>query len=100
MHVGDFRFTQTGPDSALVDFGSIRFTLMESGMKIIADEDFVLEVRIGKQNRHFPGLVSGDEGELRLRYSGMEYGLRLTAGRFDGVGRLCSEDGILELNVF
>ena len=100
LHVGDFRFTQTGPDSALVDFGSIRFTLMESGMKIIADEDFVLEVRIGKQNRHFPGLVSGDEGELRLRYSGMEYGLRLTAGRFDGVGRLCSEDGILELNVF
>jgi hypothetical protein len=96
----DFRFTQNGENSALVDFGSIRFTLMESGMKIIADEDFVLEVRIGKQNRHFPGLVSGDEGELRLRYSGMEYGVRLTAGRFDGVGRLCSEDGILELNVF
>ena len=94
----DFRFTPTGPDSVLVDFGNIRFTLMERGMKIIADEDFTIEARIGKTDRHFPALVSWDTSTLALGYGGMEYGIALTMGRFEGPCRVCSEDGILELH--
>ena len=96
---GDFRFTQNGENSALVDYGAIRFTLFENWMKITADEDFTIECRIGKTDRHFPTLVSQDEKSLHLCYNGVEYGLRLTAGRFDGVGKLCSEDGIIELEI-
>lgn len=95
---GDFRFTQTGPNSALVDFGSIRFTLMERGMKIISDEEFTMEVRIGKTDRHFPTLLSCDATSLQLRYCDMDYCIRLTSGSFDGSGRICSEDGIIELH--
>ena len=93
----DFRFTQNGENSALVDYGAIRFTLMENGMKITADEDFVIETRIGKTDRHFPTLVSQDDRTVQLRYDGMDYGIRLTAGRFDGATKVCSEDGIIEL---
>ena len=96
---GDFRFTQNGENSTLVDYGAIRFTLFENWMKITADEDFTIECRIGKTDRHFPTLVSQDEKSLHLCYNGVEYGLRLTAGRFDGVGKLCSEDGIIELEI-
>ena len=96
---GDFRYTPTGPDSALVDFGSIRFTLMERGLKIICDEDFTLEARIGKRDRHFPEPVSWGGGELRLRCSGMDYGISLSAGRFDGPGRIRSEEGTVEVHI-
>ena len=95
----NFTFTQTGENSALVDYGDIRFTLMENWLKISADEDFTIENRIGKTDRHFPALVSQDEKTLRLAYNGMEYGLILTAGRFDGAGKLCSEDGIIEMQI-
>ena len=94
----DFRFTQTGPNSALVDFGSIRFTLMESGMKITADTDFTMEAHIGKTDRHFPALVSCDTSSLQLRYCDMDYSIRLTSGSFDGPGRICSEDGNITLS--
>ena len=33
---------------------------------------------------------------MRLRYNDMEYGIELTAGRFDGATRILSEDGIIE----
>ena len=95
--VGDFRFTQNGENSALVDYGSVRFTLMENGMKITADEDFTLDARIGKTDHHFPTLVSCSDRVLRLRYNDMEYGIELTAGRFDGATRILSEDGIIAL---
>ena len=97
---GDFRFTQTGPNSALMDFGSIRFTLMERGMKIISHEEFTMDVRIGKTDRHFPTLHSCTDRTLQLNYSGMDYGIALTAGQFEGPGRLCPEDGCIELTVF
>ena len=93
----DFCFTQNGENSALVDFGRIRFTLMENWMKITADEDFYVDARIGKTDRHFPALVRQDDNTLQLRYAGMEYGIRLTAGRFDGTGKICSENGVIEL---
>jgi hypothetical protein len=70
---------------------------MENGMKIIADEDFTLEARIGKTEHHFPTLVSCSDSNLHLHYNGMEYGIELTAGRFDGAAKICSEDGIIEL---
>jgi hypothetical protein len=28
----------------------------------------------------------------------MDYGIELTAGRFDGATKVCSEDGCIELN--
>ena len=93
----DFRFTQTGENSALVDYGAIRFTLMENGMKITADKDFVLDTRIGKTDHHFPTLVSCNSATLRLHYNGMDYGIELAAGRFDGATKICSENGIIEL---
>ncbi len=97
--VEDFRFIQTRPDSAVVDFGVIRFTLTEQSISITADRDFVLENRIGKTDRHFPALVSCDDKELHLRYSGMEYRIRLAAGQFEGTRQLRSEDGMLELTI-
>ena len=93
----DFQFTQNGESSALVDYGAIRFTLMENGMKITADEDFTLEARIGKTDRHFPTLDSCNSTALRLHYNGMNYGIELTAGHFDGATKICSENGIIEL---
>ena len=93
----DFRFTQTGENSALVDYGAIRFTLMENGMKITADKDFVLDTRIGKTDHHFPTMVSCNSATLRLHYNGMDYGIELAAGRFDGATKICSENGIIEL---
>ena len=93
----DFQFTQNGESSALVDYGAIRFTLMENGMKITADEDFTLEARIGKTDRHFPDLISCTDTALRLHYNGMNYGIELTAGHFDGATKICSENGIIEL---
>jgi len=97
FQVRDFCFTQIDENTALVDYGSLRFTLMENGMKIIADEDFVLENRIGKTDRHFPDLVFCDDSTLRLGYNGMEYGIELTVGNFEGPSRVSSEDGIIEL---
>lgn len=98
--VGDFRFTQTGPDSALVDYGCIRFTLLERGMKIICDGEFRIENRVGKRDRHFPQILLCSDKALHLRYNGTDYGVELTAGYFDGPGSICSEDGVIELNVF
>lgn len=95
--VGDFGFTQIDENTALVDYGSLRFTLMENGMKIIADEDFALENRIGKTDHHFPDLVFCDDSTLRLGYNGMEYGIELMVGNFEGPSRVSSEDGIIEL---
>ena len=94
----DMRFTQTGENTALVDYGSIRFTLMEQGMKITADEDFIMDFRYGKTDHFFPVLVSCNDKVLRLRHNGMDYGIELTAGRFDGATKVCSEDGCIELN--
>ena len=94
----DMRFTQTGENTALVDYGSIRFTLMEQGMKITADEDFIMDFRYGKTDHFFPILVSCNDKVLRLRHNGMDYGIELTAGRFDGATKVCSEDGCIELN--
>jgi hypothetical protein len=42
-------------------------------------------------------LVSCSDSNLHLHYNGMEYGIELTAGRFDGAAKICSEDGIIEL---
>ena len=95
--VGDFRFTETGPDSALVDFGSIRIHLTERGVRIMADGDFTLENRIGKTDRHFPTLVSCNASALQLQYGGMEYTVALTAGHFEGPKRICSENGVIEV---
>ena len=95
---GDFRFTQINADSVLVDYSSIRFTLMENGIKIIADEDFTLESRVGKTDRHFPALVSCSDKTLRLRYKDMDYGIQIIHGHFNGAKSICSEDGIIELN--
>lgn len=95
----DMRFTQIGENAALVDYGSIRFTLLEQGMKIAADEDFIMDFRYGKTERHFPTLVSCTDKVLRLHYNGMDYGIELTAGRFDGATKVCSEDGIIELQI-
>lgn len=89
-------FTQAGSGAALVDYGSVRFTLMENSIKISADTDFILESRVGKTDRHFPTLVSCTDTHLCLRYNGAEYGVELTQGRFDGAGILRSEDSILE----
>lgn len=95
---GDFSFTQTGENSALVDFGKIRFTLLESGLKITADEDFVLKNRVGKTDRHFPQLLSQNDNTLRLCYDGVEYSLELTAGHFDTPEKVCSDAGVIELH--
>ena len=97
FQVKDFQFTQTGENSALVDYGAIRFSLTENGMKIVSDENFTLEARIGKTDHHFPTLVSCSDSILRLCYNGMEYGIELTAGHFDGAAKICSENGIIEL---
>ena len=94
---GDFRFTPIGENSALVDYGSIRFTLMENGMKIISDEDFTLDTRIGKMEHHFPTLVSCNDTTLCLHYNGMDYGIELTTGRFNGATEILSEDRTIEL---
>jgi hypothetical protein len=93
----DFRFTETGPDSAVVDFGSLRFELTQQRIRITAPQNFILENRIGKTDRHFPGLVSWGDTDLRLAYSGMEYGLTLAAGHFDSPEKLRSEDGCIEI---
>lgn len=95
----DFRFTETGPDSALADYGCIRFTLTERGICMEADGEFTLENRIGKTDRHFPELLSCTEKQLRLRYNAVEYAVTLASGRFDGTGRICSENGCIELNI-
>ena len=94
----DMRFTQNGTHSAFVDYGSIRFTLMENGMKISSDGDFVLENRFGKTDRHFPTLVSCSDNALQLSYHNTLYGIELTLGHFDGANRLCSEGGCIELH--
>ena len=91
------QFTQNGESSALVDYGAIRFTLMENGLKITSDEDFVLETRVGKTDRHFPTLASCDDNKLLLSYNGTAYGIQLTVGHFDGPNKVCSEDGIIEV---
>ena len=93
----DFRFIHTGPGSAVVDFGSIRFELEEKRIRITADRDFHLKSRVGKTDRHFPALVSWDDTSLRLFYSGMDYGLTLAAGRFDGPYRILSTEGAVAL---
>ena len=93
------QFTQSGENSALVDYGTIRFTLMENWLKITADEDFILETRVGKTDRHFPTVVSCDKNQLRLSYNGATYGLQLDWGHFDGANKICSEDGIVELRI-
>ena len=66
-------------------------------MKIIAYEDFALENRIGKTDRHFPDLIFCNDSILRLSYNGMEYGIELKVGHFADPSRISSEDGIIEL---
>lgn len=97
--VKDFQFTQTGPNTALVDYGCLRFELTERGITITADTDFTLENRIGKTDRHFPDILFCGGSSLRLKYNGVEYGIDLTAGHFDGAGRICSEKGCIELTI-
>ena len=94
----DFRFTQTGQDSAIVDFGCIRFVLAENTITITADRDFFLKTRMGKVCRHFPAPVSCTDTELLLNYDGMEYGIRLTAGRFEETDTVSSHERSIELH--
>lgn len=94
----NMRFTQIDTNTALVEYGCLRFTLMENGMKIIADKDFVLESRVGKTDRHFPILVSCSDNTICLDYKGTAYGVQVSWGHFDGTGKCCSEDGIIEFN--
>lgn len=63
----DFRFTQTGPGSALIDYGSIRFHVTERGITVTGANGLALESRIGRTDRHFPALLALDDTALRLR---------------------------------
>jgi len=100
LSVGDFRFCQTGPDSARVDYGTICFELNGKGIKITSDQEFALEIRFGRSDRHFPNILSCSDSILRLRYHDQEYGIALTTGSFDGPGRLRSENGCIEAAIY
>ncbi len=45
----------------------------------------------------FDNFVSCDDNKLHLSYNGAAYGILLTAGHFDGPSKVCSEDGIIEV---
>ena len=99
IRVGDCRFTQTNPDTAVVDFGSICFTLTEKGITITADQEFTLENRVGKTETHFPTILSYTDTLLQLEYNSIHYAIRLNQGHFEGPGRICSENNGITLHI-
>ena len=95
----DFRFEQTGPDCAVVDFGSIRFTLTEQGIRIAADKEFTLENRVGKAETHFPAISACTDTLMQLEYDNIRYAIGLDQGRFEGPGRIQSESNGITLHI-
>lgn len=95
----DFRFEQTGPDCAVVDFGSIRFTLTEQGIRIAADKKFTLENRVGNAETHFPAISACTDTLMQLEYDNIRYAIGLDQGRFEGPGLIQSESNGITLHI-
>ena len=96
---GDYRFSETGEGTALVDYGKIRILLKEQGMEILSEEDFCLQWRVGKKSHHMPQCTSRDEKEVKLSYHDADYGIRLARGFFSE-GQIRSENGRVEVQIF
>ena len=93
----DYRFTETGENTALIDYGRIRIILKEQGMEIRSEGDFCLQWRTGRQDRHMPRCVSRREKDVSLRYNGEDYSIHLGRGSFVPKG-IRSENGIVEIS--
>ena len=94
-----FTFSQPEEGTALADHGRVKVLLTEREIRIFSDEEFSLDIRIGKKGRHFPALVSQTDREAVLAYQGTEYTVRLKTGRFRKDGSIQSEDGEIVISV-
>lgn len=94
-----FTFTETGDGECEADFGDVLFRLSEKEIAISRGTDFILRNTIGRTEEHCPSVLSYNEKELRLAYLGLEYGLRLKAGRFADPLTICSELGKVEMEI-
>ena len=94
-----YRFSEPDAGATLADHGNIRILMKEREIRIQSDEEFSLDIRIGKRDRHFPSLVSRTDREAVLTYGGMEYSVRLEKGFFGEDGKVWSEDGEIRILV-
>lgn len=91
----DYRFTELDHGSALLDYGQLTVKLCENGIQISANSEFCIDVHIGVKKEHIPTIVAASDDVITLSYRGMQYGIRLIAGRFENEKKLCSEDGVI-----
>ena len=92
-----YRFSEPEAGAALADHRNIRILLKEREIRILSDKEFSVDIRIGKRDRHFPTLLSRTDREAVLSYGGMEYAVRLEKGVFREDGKVCSEDGEIQV---
>ncbi len=99
LEAGPMRYSEPDCRSARVDYGTFSVLLCEDGFTVESDADFTLVYRFGRTDDHMPSLVSHEEKELTLTYSGAVYGLRLECGRFRSPLAARSENGRLSVSV-
>jgi len=96
---GKMVFTDTGNGTACVQYGSVKVELDEAGFVITADESFVLENHIGRDGGHLWTAESVSENELRLKYNGEEYSVKLDCGHFRDEKTMVSSGNALSVRV-
>ncbi len=95
---GEMVFTDLGKGEALVKFKDIAFLLYEKGVKILANSDFTLENRIGKE-AHVPTFREFSGNYLKLSYNDARYAVMLKKGEFLSEKEIKSENGELIIEI-
>lgn len=93
----EMKFVDMGNGCAQVTYGDFVIELNEKGFKITADRDFSIENRIGTHGKHLPETVGVDTKVLNLKYSGVDYSVMLTSGKFEGERKIVSENNAVEM---
>lgn len=86
-------FSDMGGGCAQVRCGEVAFTLNEDRLSVRADGDFTIENRAAQGSDGAPEVLSVSEREVRLRYGGTDYAVRLNRGRFVDAQTVASECG-------
>lgn len=91
------QFEDLGDSRAKVTYGNIVFELSENGMKIAADREFTVSLKIGTDGNHLPSVESMASDGISLNYKGAKYGVDFLRGRLIGVTEAESDMCAVEL---
>lgn len=95
LECSPLRFSDMGGGCAEADYGALKVVLNENRIELRGGEGFSLEARLAPETSYVPQILGDSQRRLKLKYAGTEYSVHLTAGRFDGLRRVISENGVI-----